>query len=285
MPRKKVGNSSEIPARIIDMKTGKAVDTSIPVLCRNIRRFREQFGWEQKELAERIGVTGNAVSNWENGRSRPDINLLPSLCDVLEVTLYDLLGLEGPSLQYTAGEQMLIDKYRDLTPGHKRAVDGLVDTLYDSQLTERKPPVVRELVYYDRPLSAGPGDPTEFEDEGIPIFLYASRLVDRADCVFSVNGNSMEPTYHDGDMVLISRIPDAPELQYGEVGAFISGNETYIKVCQEDGLHSLNPAYAPMKFGEDSNVYLIGRVIGILDPEQIAKEADVEKYLAMKATN
>ena len=60
MPRKKVGNSSEIPARIIDMKTGKSVDTSIPVLYRNIRRFREQFGWEQKELAQRIGVTGNA---------------------------------------------------------------------------------------------------------------------------------------------------------------------------------------------------------------------------------
>ena len=56
MPRRKVGNSSEIPARIIDMKTGKAVDTSIPVLCRNIRRFREQFGWEQKELAN-ISVT------------------------------------------------------------------------------------------------------------------------------------------------------------------------------------------------------------------------------------
>lgn len=282
MPEKKDGNASEATAAIIDMKTKKAVNTNIPLLCRNIRRFREQYGMDQKDLAARIGVTANAVSNWENGRSRPDINLLPGLCDAFGATLYDLLGLEGPSLQYTAREQMLIDRYRDLTPGHKLAVDGLVDTLYASQVTERKTPLVRELIYYGRPLSAGPGDPTEFEDEGTPIFLYASRQVDRADCVFPVNGDSMEPAYHNGDMVLVSRIPDAPELQYGEVGAFISGNETYIKVCQKDGLHSLNPAYAPMKFGEDAKVFLIGRVIGIVDPEQIATEEDVNKYFAAK---
>ena len=282
MPRMKKTDPKDPSAAIIDMKTGKAVNTDIPVLCRNIRRFRERFGMEQKELASRIGVTANAISNWENGRSRPDINLLSGLCDALEVTLYDLLGLEGPSLQYTAGEQLLIDRYRDLTPGHKLAVDGLVDTLYSSQISEQPVPKIRELVYYGRSLSAGPGDPTEFEDEGTPIFLYSSRQVDRSDCVFTVNGNSMEPTYHNGDMVLVSRIPDAPDLQYGEVGAFIAGNETYIKVCGEDELLSLNPDYAPIKFDESTPVYLIGRVMGILDPEQIATEKDVNRYLAAR---
>ena len=88
----------------------------------------------------------------------------------------------------------------------------------------------------------------------------------------------MEPSYHDGDMVLISRIPDAPGLQLGEVGAFIVGNETYIKVYREDGLESLNPRYKPMHFHETESVYLIGRVMGILDPQQIAAAEDVEKY-------
>ena len=33
---------------------------------------------EQKALAKAIGVTGNAISNWENGRARPDVNLIPA---------------------------------------------------------------------------------------------------------------------------------------------------------------------------------------------------------------
>ena len=88
----------------------------------------------------------------------------------------------------------------------------------------------------------------------------------------------MEPEYHNGDMVLVSRIPDAPDLQLGEIGAFIIGNETYIKVYGEEGLDSLNPAYPTMRFDESAAVYLIGRVMGILNPRQVATEADVEKY-------
>ena len=282
MPRMKKTSAKDSSAAAIDAKGGKAASTDIPVLCRNIRRFRERFGMEQKELASHIGVTANAISNWENGRSRPDISLLSGLCGALEVTLYDLLGLEGPSFQYTAGEQQLIDRYRVLTPGHKLAVDGLVDTLISSQTAEKPAPGIRELLYYGKSLSAGPGDPTEFEEEGTPIFLYSSRQVDRSDCVFTVNGSSMEPTYHNGDMVLVARIPDAPDLQYGEVGAFIAGNETYIKVRGKDELLSLNPAFAPIRFDESTPVYLIGRVMGILDPEQIATEEDVNRYLAAK---
>ena len=74
----------------------------------------------------------------------------------------------------------------------------------------------------------------------------------------------MEPDYHNGDLVLVERIPDAPSLSPGEIGAFIVGNETYIKRYEEDGLHSLNPAYPTMHFDEEASVYLIGRVLGIL---------------------
>ena len=74
------------------------------------------------------------------------------------------------------------------------------------------------------------------------------------------------------------RIPDAPDLQYGEIGAFIVGNETYIKQYEKDGLHSLNRLYGVMRFSDQDSVYLIGRVIGTLGPESIAAQADIEKY-------
>ena len=91
----------------------------------------------------------------------------------------------------------------------------------------------------------------------------------------------MEPDYPDGCMVLVKRISDSGELTPGDIGAFMIDNETYIKEYQEDGLHSLNPKYDIMRFSDEESVYLIGRVIGVLDPENIATEADVKRYLAI----
>ena len=278
MPRRSIERPAKGTGNVIDMKTGKAVERpALPVLCERIRFYRERAGMEQKTLAKLIGVTGNAVSNWENGRGRPDINLLPDICRALNVTMYDLFDMEDPSIRYSAGDQIFLDQYKQLSPGHRMAVDQMVDTLLKVQIAESVP-LIRRLTFYQKSLAAGLGDPTEIDDEGQPIFLYASREVDRADCVFTVNGDSMEPEYHNGDMVLVSRIPDAPDLQPGEVGAFIVGNETYIKVYREEGLESLNPKYPIMHFHDAEPVYLIGRVTGILDPKQVATAQDIDKY-------
>jgi len=280
MPRRSI----EGPASgtdIIDMKTGRTADVpSLPLLCRRIRFFREKAGMEQKALAGQIGVTANAVSNWENGRGRPDINLLPGICAALGIRLYDLFDLDDPAGACTDAELAFLERCRKLSPGHKRSVEQMVDSLLQVQDAESCPPL-RRLTAYQKSLSAGPGDPTEFDGQGLPLFLYASREVDRSDCVFTVNGDSMEPRFRDGDMVLVSRIPDAPSLQKGEVGAFIVGNETYIKVYGNDCLESLNPAYRPLHFHETESVYLIGRVMGILDPAQIASPEDVDRYLLL----
>ena len=278
MPRRSIERPTKGSGNVIDMKTGKAVERpALPVLCERIRFYRERAGMEQKTLARLIGVTGNAISNWENGRGRPDINLLPDICRALNVTMYDLFDMEDPGIRYSAGEQIFLDQYKQLSPGHRMAVDQMVDTLLKVQIAESVP-LIRRLTFYQKSLAAGVGDPSEIDDEGQPIFLYASREVDRADCVFTVNGDSMEPEYHNGDMVLVSRIPDAPDLQLGEVGAFIVGNETYIKVYREEGLESLNPKYPIMHFHDAESVYLIGRVTGILDPKQVASAQDVDKF-------
>ena len=266
--------------KIIDIKTGKNVNqTNIPVICEKIKYYRELMRMEQKELARRIGITGNAISNWETGRTRPDVNLLPAICDALHITLYELFGLDEP-FDITAGEQIMLDKYRALSQGHRFSVKKMIDSLTDVELSEKKPEL-SPILKINRPLAAGIGDPTEFEDDAETVYVYNSPTVSRADFIFQVNGDSMEPDYCSGDEVLVKKLSDTCEMVYGDIGAFIVGNEMYIKKYEQDGLHSLNPKYPVMQFEDTESVYLIGKVIGILAPGSYAKEKEIEKYKLM----
>ena len=59
-----------------------------------IRRLREEKGLTQAELAERIGVSGKAVSKWETARGLPDIALMEPLAGALGVSVSELLAGE-----------------------------------------------------------------------------------------------------------------------------------------------------------------------------------------------
>ena len=57
-----------------------------------IQHLRKAAGLTQKELAEKLGVSFQAVSKWENGDALPDTGLLLELCDALNTTVDKLLN-------------------------------------------------------------------------------------------------------------------------------------------------------------------------------------------------
>ena len=59
---------------------------------KRIAELRKNKGLKQENLAEMIGVSGQAVSKWENDQSCPDISLLPQLAQILGVTVDELLS-------------------------------------------------------------------------------------------------------------------------------------------------------------------------------------------------
>lgn len=61
---------------------------------KRIAQLRKEKGWTQEQLAEKLGVSAQAVSKWENDISCPDITLLPLLASTLGVTTDELLGIE-----------------------------------------------------------------------------------------------------------------------------------------------------------------------------------------------
>lgn len=65
-------------------------------LAQNICSLRKQSGLTQEALADRLGLTFQAVSKWENFQSSPDIQLLPRLAEIFQVSVDRLFGLEKP---------------------------------------------------------------------------------------------------------------------------------------------------------------------------------------------
>ncbi len=62
------------------------------LLAANIHSYRKKAGLTQEELAEKTGVTFQAVSKWENAKCAPDIMLLPVMADLFGCCIDELFG-------------------------------------------------------------------------------------------------------------------------------------------------------------------------------------------------
>ena len=67
-------------------------DTDMLNMSETIRKRRRELGMTQEQLAQRLGVSGPAVSKWEQGASYPDVTLLPALARALHTDMNALTG-------------------------------------------------------------------------------------------------------------------------------------------------------------------------------------------------
>lgn len=237
-----------------------------------LKEMRIRAGYSQKDVYERFDIRQSTFSAWETGRAEPSADMLLKLCKLYNVN--DILGAfgfdgynEDGSIQLNISEIDIIEKYRELDSHGKKMVDF---TLYeewerstathqpDAESTIHNTPM-RLINYYYRLASAGTGQiifdmpPTKrIEIPNIPEYR-------KADYAIGVNGNSMEPAFHDGDTLLIEM---AEEIEAGEIGIFMVDNESYVKKLGERELISLNPEYDNIPLTENSKC--MGRVIAKL---------------------
>lgn len=95
----------------------------------NIRSFRKKNDLTQEELADRLGVTYQSISRWENGATYPDLELIPAIAEVLAVTVDELLGM--PQIEKEKRAEETFDELRRECMKPDYDADHIVELLRD----------------------------------------------------------------------------------------------------------------------------------------------------------
>nr|DAE94367.1 MAG TPA: Repressor protein CI [Caudoviricetes sp.] len=213
-------------------------------------------------LLDKFATSRSAITAWKKGNISTDV--LASIANELDVSLdYLLTGKEksSPTETLTADEQELLTYYNKLDAFQKGQLLERAIVLSESAKTpleQRKNTIFIE--YYSLPASAGTGVYLDNCDKEM-IEVEESSETSEANFALKVSGNSMEPRFHDGDLVLIK---SQPSVELGDIGIFIINDEGFIKKFGGDKLISLNPEYDDINLHEYDDIYCRGKVIGVI---------------------
>ena len=232
-------------------------------LGERIRKARDSKGLKQSELAEMIEVkSAGVISNWEKDINKPDADKIIKFCEVLGISASYLLDYYGNSISVSIEDQEHIKKYRTLDPYGKKAVTSVLDIEFE-RCTYIPEPNREELIEVSinyAPVSAGFGDELEdyeqWEKASVPLTPESRK----ADFILVVDGDSMEPKFHNGDYILVRK---QPAVDIGQIGIFGVDGKGYIKKYGGDKLISLNKKYPDIPLDEESRCF--GLVLGVTD--------------------
>ena len=244
-------------------------------LSENIKLYRKASGLTQKELAKKLNVAPTAISAWEVDRNKPLMDNIEKMSEIFHIKKSELLG------------DTLIELSQSISQATQEAPDELLEELtanytrLDLKRRERLVVASSELVkeqtdladniipfraeklfdyeYYDQAASAGTG---QYLGDVAKETIQLPIEVD-ADFVIPIHGDSMEPDYHEGDLIFVELTLN---LNDGDIGIFSLDGDVYIKqlLIKENNkayLHSLNSKYADIPITTNSDFRVIGEVV------------------------
>ncbi|COF48270.1 helix-turn-helix domain-containing protein [Streptococcus pneumoniae] len=205
----------------------------------------------------------------------PSYDTIEKIAKGMQISTEDLIDMldDDQEIQINATPDLLSKSpiqtiYDELEPPRQGKVLNYAKRQLKEQKNEEETKIneVSEAIrlysydYYDHPASAGTGqylNDVRVERIELPVDV-------DADFVIPIKGDSMEPDYHDGDLVFIQTSVD---LNDGVIGVFNYNGDAYIKqlVIDEDQayLHSLNPEYKDMPITPDTDFRIIGEVVDL----------------------
>lgn len=256
-----------------------------------IKKLKSEKKITNEQLSRMTGIPLGTLSKFLAGISDSvKLSNIIAVCNALDCSLdYIISGQPENTNNYTLedGEIKLIEDYRRLDSYGKELVllvlgkeaERISRSAYtgaaasDGAFIRNRTTVrrrygeatgalggKREIPLYDLPVSAGIGEYLD-GDSAESITIPRDRKTDGADFALRISGNSMEPKYHNGDVLLVESC-DAVEV--GEPCVYILDGNGYFKIFGGDCLISLNPEYGRILLKDFTEISCSGRVLGRL---------------------
>ena len=258
-----------------------------------LKNLRLERGYTQKELGSAIGVSVVAIRSWEKNAKKPAMDALLSLGHTFNVSMDTLMdfhvgNVSKTSLVLSPAEKSLLKNYQLLDLHGRKAVETICAIELERVSSAQRAPEPKKIInieevkatrympHYTSPSAAGfsvPLDGADFSmmpvDDSVP---------DVADYAVDIQGNSMEPYIHDGDMVYVQK--DA-ELSIGDVGIFCVDGAMYCKQYYLDSERNLILVSANPDL-RNSNVYVAAdsdRSVSVCGKVLLGRRIELPDYL------
>ena len=222
------------------------------IIGENIKQYRLQNGWTQQELGSKIGMSKNAIGNYEKGFRSPKKDTMFDLANAFNVSIDDLFPpIQKDSSSNTPQIQTIYDQ---LAPPRQSKVLTYAERQLKEQKNEEETKIneVSEKVVslYQvevvsetaaaRGFNYGFGyDDTDRET------IEVGKQPPRHDIATKVSGDSMQPDYQDGDILYL--VDKGLTTYNGDLAVIAYGDRSYFKkIYTENGrlrLVSLNDKY------------------------------------------
>ena len=235
---------------------------------------RKQLKISADEIASALGVSRATILRYEIG----ELENLPTdslriLAEVLKTTPEELMGWTENKSNFS-----IVSVFNQLSPPRQQKVYNFAENQLEEQEKENKQKnnsitsleqfrkkKEEETIYRTTKwlgiVSAGTGEfltDETCEEIELPI----AQVPDEADFCLSVNGDSMEPIFHDGDYVFLKR---QLEIYSGNIGVVIVNGESFLKrIWFENNnirLESFNKKYKDIIITENDEFRIVGKVV------------------------
>ncbi|MGO3073371.1 MAG: LexA family transcriptional regulator [Pseudolactococcus laudensis] len=235
------------------------------IMSNNIKRHLAQRGLNVKDFSTEMDFKYTTVLDWVNAKTYPRIDKIELMARYFGVDKSDLVEEYNPIKEKQSTTKQILDRvFAKLESERQEKVVSYAE----AQLRDQNSNNTIQLFPYQvqEKLSAGTG--YAYEENAVYEIVFSDKEIDY-DFASRINGDSMEPDYHDRDVALIKESPFDYD---GCVYAVDWDGQSYIKKVyrEEEGfrLVSTNEKYSDKFAPYSEEPRIIGKVVGSFTPIQ-----------------